>query len=108
MPTAAGRRKSRLPWRANADVGEGPTIIDVGACSTRPRVRAGASSRRRWSVCGLALGTIRQEVADVVLSVDTFRPDVARMAVEEFGADIINDVAWRPREYSMFNVQRST
>ena len=40
----------------------------------------------------MALRTIRQEVADVVLSVDTFRPDVAKMAVEEFSADIINDV----------------
>jgi dihydropteroate synthase len=40
----------------------------------------------------MALRTIRQEIPGVVLSIDTFRPDVAKMAVEEFGADIINDV----------------
>jgi dihydropteroate synthase len=41
----------------------------------------------------MALAVIRREQPDVPLSVDTFRPDVARMAVEEFGADIINDVS---------------
>ena len=41
----------------------------------------------------MALGVIRREQPQAVVSVDTFRPDVARMAVEEFGADIINDVS---------------
>ena len=36
---------------------------------------------------------MRREHPDAVVSVDTFRPSVARMAVEEFGADMINDVA---------------
>jgi dihydropteroate synthase len=36
---------------------------------------------------------VRREQPQAVVSVDTFRPDVARMAVEEYGADIINDVA---------------
>jgi dihydropteroate synthase len=40
---------------------------------------------------GLAI--IRRELPDAVVSVDTFRPDVAKMTVEEFGADIINDVS---------------
>ena len=39
------------------------------------------------------LGVVRREQPDCVISVDTFRPDVARMAVEEFGAGIINDVS---------------
>jgi dihydropteroate synthase len=39
-----------------------------------------------------ALDLIRKEAPDAVVSVDTFRPDVARMVVEEYGADIINDV----------------
>ena len=39
-----------------------------------------------------ALPIVRREAPETVVSVDTFRPDVARMAVEEFGADIINDV----------------
>ena len=39
------------------------------------------------------LEIVRREQPDAVVSVDTFRPDVARMAVEEYGADIINDVS---------------
>jgi dihydropteroate synthase len=40
-----------------------------------------------------ALGIVRREAPDAIVSIDTFRPDVARMTVEEYGADIINDVA---------------
>ena len=39
------------------------------------------------------LGIIRRECPSAVVSVDTFRPDVARMAVEEYGVDMINDVS---------------
>ena len=49
-----------------------------------------------------ALPIVRREAPEAVVSVDTFRPDVARMVVEEFGADIINDVA------GPVNVQQST
>ena len=37
---------------------------------------------------------VRREAPDAIVSVDTFRPDVARMVVEEYGADIINDVGY--------------
>ena len=70
---------------------EGGTIIDVGACSTRPGgelVSEEEEMRRLRN--GLAL--IRKELPDAILSIDTFRPEVARMCIEEFGADIINDV----------------
>lgn len=40
-----------------------------------------------------ALSLVRREQPDAVISVDTFRPDVAKMAVEEYGAGIINDVS---------------
>ena len=36
---------------------------------------------------------VRKEQPDAVISVDTFRPEVAQMCVEEYGADIINDVS---------------
>ena len=39
------------------------------------------------------LEVVRRELPDGVVSVDTFRPDVARMAVEEFGAGLVNDVS---------------
>ena len=71
---------------------EGAAIIDVGGCSTRPggEVATEAEEMKRLRT---ALTVIRGELPTAVLSIDTFRPDVARMAVEEFGADIINDVS---------------
>ena len=77
--------------RAQQIVTEGGSIIDVGACSTRPDSEPATEQEEMERLRG-ALGIIRREMPDVIISVDTFRPDVARMAVEEFGADIINDV----------------
>ena len=77
--------------RAQQIVTEGGSIIDVGACSTRPDSEPATEQEEMERLRG-ALGIIRREMADAIISVDTFRPDIARMAVEEFGADIINDV----------------
>ena len=70
---------------------EGGSIIDVGACSTRPD-SAPATETEEMERLRMALAIVRREAPEAVVSVDTFRPDVARMVVEEFGADIINDV----------------
>jgi dihydropteroate synthase len=70
---------------------EGGTIIDVGACSTRPDSMP-ATEQEEMQRLRLALAVVRREAPQAVISVDTYRPDVARMVVEEFGADIINDV----------------
>ena len=77
--------------RAQQIVTEGGSIIDVGACSTRPDSEPATEQEEMERLRG-ALGIIRREMPDAIISVDTFRPDVARMAVEEFGVDIINDV----------------
>ena len=71
---------------------DGAAIIDVGGCSTRPGGEV-ASEAEEMKRLRMALEIIRREQPQAVISVDTFRPDVARMAVEEFGADIINDVS---------------
>ena len=79
---------------------EGGTIIDAGACSTRPGgelVSEEEEMRRLRN--GLAL--IRKELPDAILSIDTFRPNVARMCIEEFGADIINDVEGSEEMFQM-------
>lgn len=70
---------------------QGGSIIDVGACSTRPDCEC-VGEAEEMERLRKALAVVRREAPDAVISVDTFRPDVARMAVEEFGADIINDV----------------
>ena len=71
---------------------EGASIIDVGACSTRPDSEP-ATEAEEMERLRYALAIVRREAPDAIVSVDTFRPAVARMAVEEFGVDIINDVS---------------
>ena len=91
----AGSRKqteSEIADRANQVIAEGGTIIDVGAFSTRPGAPE-VSLEEEMARLRFGLEIVRREQPDAVVSVDTFRPDVARMAVEEYGADIINDVS---------------
>ena len=78
--------------RANEIVAQGGSMIDVGAYSTRPGA-AEVTEQEEMARMRMALAVVRREQPDVPISVDTFRADVARMAVEEYGADIINDVS---------------
>ena len=78
--------------RAHQIADEGAAIIDIGACSTRPGSTP-VSQDEELARLRRALTIVRRELPRSVVSVDTFRPDVARIAVEEYGADIINDVA---------------
>ena len=90
----AGSRKQteqEIVERAHQIIAQGGSIIDVGGCSTRPGADEVTESEEMERL-RYALGIIRKELPDSVVSVDTFRPDVARMAVEEYGVDIINDV----------------
>ena len=90
----AGSRKQteqEIVERAHQIIAQGGSIIDVGGCSTRPGADEVTESEEMERL-RFALGIIRKELPDSVVSVDTFRPDVARMAVEEYGVDMINDV----------------
>ena len=91
---AGSRRQTEaeIADRANEIVEQGGEIIDVGAFSTRPGA-AEVSCREETGRLRRALAIVRREQPDAILSVDTYRPSVARMCVEEFGADIINDVS---------------
>ena len=77
--------------RTEQILNEGGSIIDVGACSTRPDSKT-ATEAEEAERLRLALKTIRSVAPHAIVSVDTFRPQLARMAVEEYGAAIINDV----------------
>lgn len=91
----AGSRKQtehEIAERANQIISEGGAMIDVGAFSTRPGATE-VTEAEEMDRLRFALGIIRREWPDAVVSVDTFRPDVARMAVEEYGVNIINDVS---------------
>lgn len=91
----AGSRKQtekEIADRANEIVAQGGKIIDVGAFSTGPGADE-VSEEEEMRRLRHALPIVRREQPDVPVSVDTYRPDVARMVVEEYGADIINDVS---------------
>ncbi len=80
-----------IAHRAEDIVVQGGSIIDVGACSTRPNSKPASEKEELERLRG-ALKVVRRVAGNMIVSVDTFRPSVACMAVEEYGADIINDV----------------
>ncbi len=90
-----------LVGRVRQLIAEGADVLDIGACSTRPgsqSVDAQAEmDRLQW-----ALGIIRREAPGVILSVDTYRADVARRCVEDWGVDIINDISGGTLDDTMF------
>ncbi len=73
-------------------VGQGATIIDIGGYSSRPGADD-ISVEEEWSRVRRGLEAVRSVSADVVISVDTFRAEVARNAIEEFGWIIVNDIS---------------
>jgi dihydropteroate synthase len=83
-------------------VADGAAIIDVGGCSTRPGAPLASEEEERERL-RFALDIISRERSDIPVSVDTFRPDIARMAVEEYGVAIINDVG-SPEQQDMFRM----
>ena len=90
----AGSRKQteqEIAERAQQILVEGGRIIDVGAYSTRPGHKE-VGEEEEMHRLQAALTVIHREVPDAIVSVDTFRPLVARRCVEEWGADIVNDV----------------
>lgn len=91
----SGSRKqteTEIADRANQIIAEGGKIIDVGAFSTRQGAEV-VSVEEETQRLKRALAIVRREQPDAIVSVDTYRPLVARQCVEEFGADIINDVS---------------
>ena len=91
----AGSRKQsekEIADRAEQIIREGGSMIDIGAFSTRPGA-AQVTADEEMERMRRALQIVREVQPEALLSIDTFRPEVAKMAVEEFGAAIINDVS---------------
>ena len=80
---------------------EGADMIDVGAYSTRPGADD-VSEEEEMERLRRGLRVVRREFPDVPVSVDTFRASVARMAVEEEGVDIVNDISGGDMDRQMF------
>ena len=88
--------------RAEQAVAQGATILDVGGYSSRPGA-AELSVEDEWQRVRLGLRAVRS-VSDIPVSVDTFRSEVARRAVEEFGELIINDISAGELDANMVDV----
>lgn len=90
-----GSRKQteiEIAQRTNQIIEEGGEMIDVGAFSTRPGAFE-VTEEEEMDRLRRALAIVRRERPEAIVSVDTYRPHVARRCVEEWGADIINDVS---------------
>jgi dihydropteroate synthase len=70
----------------------GADILDIGGYSTRPGAEA-ITEKEEIERVRFALNIIRSNFPNIPLSIDTFRGNVARIAVKEFGVDMINDVS---------------
>lgn len=90
-----------ITHRIEQIVGEGAGIIDVGAYSSRPNAE-NVSPAEEMERLRMGLGILRKVQSNAVVSVDTFRADVARMCVEEYGVAIINDIAAGEMDGDMF------
>lgn len=100
----AGSRKqteTEINDRVEQILREGAGIIDVGGYSSRPDASfvTAAEEMRRLD---FALQIIHTHYPDAVISIDTFRADIARRCVEEYGAAIVNDIAGGGLDADMF------
>lgn len=87
--------------RAGQMLVDGADIIDVGACSTRPDSTP-ATAAEEWRRLAEALPALRESYPDAILSLDTFRADIASRCVRQFGVDIVNDVSGGTADADMF------
>ena len=96
------QREVEIARRVKQIVSEGAAIIDIGAYSSRPNAD-NVSAREEMERLRMGLKILFEIQPDAVVSVDTFRADVARMCVEEYGVAIINDIAAGEMDANMFH-----
>ena len=94
--------EAEIVRRVKQIVSEGAAIIDIGAYSSRPNAD-NVSAREEMERLRMGLKILFEIQPDAVVSVDTFRADVARMCVEEYGVAILNDIAAGEMDADMFH-----
>lgn len=94
--------EAEIVRRVRQIVSEGAAIIDIGAYSSRSNAD-NVSAREEMERLRMGLKILFEIQPDAVVSVDTFRADVARMCVEEYGVAIINDIAAGEMDANMFH-----
>ena len=91
----------RVVRRVAKMLDDGARIVDVGAYSSRPGAKD-ISAKEELKRLTPALAAIRKKFPDAILSVDTFRAEVARRAVADFGVAMINDISGGELDPAMF------
>lgn len=100
----SGSRKQtedEIESRVRQIIGEGASIIDIGAYSSRPNADD-VSPSEEMERLRKGLFVIQRVAPDAIVSVDTFRADVAKMCVEEYGVGIVNDISGGMLDKDMF------
>lgn len=100
----AGSRKQtekEIAERVIQIVEEGADIIDIGGYSSRPSA-VFVDEQEEMSRLKYGLKILFREAPDALVSVDTFRSEIARRCVEDFGVAIINDIAAGGLDNKMF------
>lgn len=92
-----------LSRRIEESIAEGATIVDIGGYSSRPGA-AQVSMEEEWARVRMGLRAVQSLDRGVVVSIDTFRAEVVRRAVVEFGAVIVNDISAGELDEDMLNV----
>ncbi len=101
----SGSRKqteTEIAERVEQILAEGGQMIDIGAYSSRPNADD-VSTKEEMERLRRGLRILREKAPDAIVSVDTFRADVAKMCVEEYGVQIINDISGGELDKEMFS-----
>lgn len=95
------RTEAEIAARACQILDEGASIIDIGAYSSRSNAEH-ISPEEEMQRLRTGLEILNRNHPDAIISVDTFRAEVARQCVEEYGAAIINDISAGEMDEQMF------
>ena len=101
-PQSRVKNEKEILNRVEQILKEGGSMVDVGAYSSRPNAQ-NVSEEKELDRLIPVLQSIRSRFPDVIVSVDTFRALVAEKAIDEGGADIINDISGGEMDPNMFD-----
>ena len=87
---------------ASGMMDEGACFVDIGGYSSRPGAEDVSPDEERKRVMN-AVRLVSRELPEVIISIDTFRSEIAREAVLEYGAGMINDISGGDADPAMFS-----
>ena len=93
--------QEEIAARARQIIDEGASIIDIGAYSSRPNAEH-ITAEEEMNRLRTGLEIVNRNHPDAIVSVDTFRADVAEQCVTEYGVAIVNDIAAGEMDHRMF------